>query len=74
MQDSIWGALKRRKTKRDAAAVDPADAALAYAIWDSENTVRLEYPEDFEQHLARARSIRHWLRVHKHDVKSTAVT
>lgn len=46
---------------------DAADAALAYALWDSEHTVRMR-ADAIEEYLARARSARHWLKVHGHEV------
>lgn len=46
---------------------EAADAALAYALWDSENTVRMR-ADCIQEHIDRARSVRHWLRVHGHDV------
>lgn len=46
-----------------------AEAALAYAIWDSENTIRMK-AECIQEHLARASSVIHWLRVHEHKIVS----
>lgn len=48
---------------------DVPDIALAYALWDSENT---PVPTDVgvvAEHLARARSLRRWLRAHGYDLK-----
>lgn len=46
---------------------DAADAALAYALWDSENSTRMA-ASAINEHIDRARLVRHWLRVHGHDV------
>lgn len=48
---------------------EAADAALAYALWDSENTVRMPAP-CIQEHIARAQSVRHWLRLHGHEVRA----
>lgn len=48
-------------------ADEAATAALAYALWDAENTVRMPAGQ-IEPHIERAKSVRHWLRVHGHDV------
>lgn len=53
---------------QDIAPDDAADAALAYALWDSENTVRMK-AECIQEHIARAKAVRHWLKLHGHDVK-----
>ncbi len=48
---------------------DAADAALAYAIWDYENSVRMPGDEAVQTvQLSRARALRRWLRLHGHDV------
>lgn len=47
---------------------EAADAALAYALWDAENTVRMR-ADCIEEHLQRAREVCRWLRVHGHDVR-----
>lgn len=44
-----------------------AEAALAYAIWDSENSTRIE-AQSIQEHLARASSVIHWLEVHGHKI------
>lgn len=46
---------------------DAADAALAYALWDSEHTVRMR-ADAIEEYIARAKSQRHWLKVHGYEV------
>jgi hypothetical protein len=46
---------------------DAADLALAYALWDSENTTWMA-ADRINEYVDRARSVRHWLRVHRHDV------
>lgn len=48
-------------------ANEAATAALAYALWDAENSVRMP-ADQIEAHIERAKSVRHWLRVHGHDV------
>jgi hypothetical protein len=51
-------------------AIDPddaADAALAYAIWDAENSTRMQ-ANCIQEHIARAKAVRYWLKVHGHDV------
>lgn len=44
-----------------------AAAALAYAIWDAENTVRM-HADCFVEYLERAESIVRWLAVHHYQV------
>lgn len=51
---------------------DTATVALAYALWDSENSCRMAANE-IESHIQRAKSVRHWLRVHRHEVTRTAL-
>lgn len=46
---------------------EAAEAALAYAIWDSENSVRMR-ADAIEEHLERARAVIRWLGVHGHKV------
>ena len=44
---------------------DPAiECALAYALWDAENSTKLERPEDFNAYVRKARSVLGWLRIH----------
>lgn len=52
-----------QKVTQDAAA----NAALAYAIWDSENTVRMK-AEAIQEYIARAESVRHWLKLHEYTI------
>jgi len=42
--------------------------ALAYAMWDSVNSVRMERPDDVEYHIARAREVRRFLVLRGFDV------
>lgn len=37
-------------------------AALTYALWDVENSTRLERPEDYERYAKRARSLLYVMR------------
>lgn len=60
---ALTSALRPKGPLADVAA----DAALAYALWDSENTVRMQ-AECIQGHVIRAQSVRHWLRLHGHDV------
>lgn len=48
-----------------------ASWALAYALWDSRHSVRLEYPEDFDKYLVEAEEVRRWLKLHGFDLKET---
>lgn len=48
-----------------------ASWALAYALWDSRHSVKLEYPEDFDKYLKEAEEIRRWLNLHGFDLKPT---
>lgn len=48
---------------------DPRDAALAYAIWDSENSVKMVHSDDIERHMAQAKSVRYWLEVHGYSLR-----
>jgi hypothetical protein len=48
---------------------DAPTIALAYALWDSRHSVRLEHPEDVADHEAEAREVRRWLKVHGYDLK-----
>lgn len=52
------------KVSRDAAA----EAALAYAIWDAENSTRMD-ARQIDGYIARARLVLHWLDVHGHEVR-----
>jgi hypothetical protein len=52
---------------------EAADAALAYAIWDSENSIRMK-ADCINEHLERARTVRHWLRLHGHDIRPVGET
>lgn len=45
----------------------PGDAALAYAIWDSENTIRMK-AGCIQEHIDRARSVIYWLNIHGFDI------
>lgn len=40
------------------------EAALAYALWDSRHSEKLTHPDDVEAHLAEAREVMRWLRIH----------
>lgn len=40
----------------------PSTAALAYALWDAQNSVRMEYPADVERHLELAHDVQVWLK------------
>jgi len=54
---------------------DPADVALAHALWDAVHAThpaRLERPDDVEFHIGRAREVRHFLRIRGFDVFGTA--
>jgi hypothetical protein len=54
-------------------APDPAEAILAQAMWDTDNTNRLsECPEETEEMLRKARNLRHWLNVLGYDVTPVA--
>jgi hypothetical protein len=44
-------------------AADHAQAALAYALWDSENSIRMR-ADCLQEHLARASEVIRWLRIH----------
>jgi len=56
-------------TQAPALPEDAADAALAYALWDADNTTRLqENPDEQERVFAKVRSVRGWLRRFGHDV------
>lgn len=46
---------------------DAAEAALAYALWDSENTTRMK-AECIQEHIARAKAVQYWLKVHGHKI------
>lgn len=48
-----------------------AIAALAYAIWDSENTTKLENPEDYVVYEKRARDLYYAMRYRSNDEKKT---
>lgn len=48
-------------------ADEAADHALAYSLFMSENLGHM-MPERLNEFVDRARSVRHWLRVHGHDV------
>lgn len=50
---------------------EAATAALAYAIWDSENSTKMN-PACIDEHLERARAILYWLKVHGHAVTPEA--
>lgn len=39
-------------------------AALAYALWDAENSVRMVRPADVNEHLERAQYVELWLGIH----------
>ena len=41
-----------------------AECALTYALWDAENTVKLQTPGEFETYHAKALEVLRWLRVH----------
>lgn len=44
--------------------VKPSTCALAYAIWDAENSVRMVKPVDINRHLELARDVQVWLQRH----------
>lgn len=44
-----------------------ADAALAYALWDAENTTKMD-PLRTNEFIQKARVVREWLRTNGHDV------
>lgn len=46
----------------------PADYALAYALWDSENSVRMVKPDDANEHIARAKTVRYFLKLHRYRI------
>jgi hypothetical protein len=48
----------------------PADAAVAYSLWDMNNTTRLTTPREFDRMYPEAMRFLFWLRVHKHEVVS----
>ena len=49
----------------ESARHDPAaECAMAYALWDAENSTKLERPADFDAYVNRARSILNWLLIH----------
>jgi len=45
-----------------------AECALVYALWDAENSVRLQRPDQYDEYLVKARAVMRWLRVHKASV------
>lgn len=47
-----------------------AISALAYAIWDSVHTVRLESPEDYEAYELRAKKLLYAMKVRTRDQKA----
>jgi len=47
------------------------NCALAYAMWDSVNSVRMERPDDVEYHVSRAREVRRFLQQAGFDVVRT---
>jgi hypothetical protein len=48
----------------------PADAAVAYSLWDMNNTTRLTTPREFDRMYPEATRFLFWLGVHKHEVIS----
>jgi hypothetical protein len=46
-----------------------SECALAYAIWDSENSVRMIKPADIDRHIARAIEVKRWLVIHGHVIR-----
>jgi hypothetical protein len=42
----------------------PPECALAYALWDAENSVKMCKPADIQEHIDRAREIKKWLSLH----------
>jgi hypothetical protein len=43
---------------------DPRDAALTYAIWDAQNSTRVERQENYAEIEPLAKEVRRWLRIH----------
>jgi len=50
-------------------STDPRDLALAHAMWDSVNSIRMERPDDIHFHVQRAHDVRHFLRMRGFDVE-----
>jgi hypothetical protein len=48
----------------------PADAAVAYSLWDMNNSTGLTTPREFDRMYPEAMRFLFWLRVHKHEVVS----
>lgn len=65
----LMNALLAAARVRSKPSGDHPEAALAYALWDSENTTRMD-PNCIQEHIERAQSVMHWLGVHGCEVVS----
>lgn len=49
----------------------PPECALAYALWDAENSVKMCKPTDIEEHINRARVVKTFLKMHGYTLRRT---
>ncbi len=63
---ALLASRSRPQEDRGASTVPPSEqarAALAYALWDSENSIRMR-ADCIDEHLERADRVLHWLQLH----------